>query len=85
MDAEPAQSNLGMPVRPPGGASVLQLAQSGDQQAFRQLVEQHQAKVFGVALRLMGRHADAQELAQDVFVQLRSASRWADAAQVLIT
>lgn len=70
MDAEPAQSNLGMPAEPAGNPSLLQLAQSGNRQAFRQLVEQNQSRVFGVALRLMGRHADAEELAQDVFVLL---------------
>jgi RNA polymerase sigma-70 factor, ECF subfamily len=70
MDAESTHSTLGMQAEPAGDASLLQLAQSGNRQAFRQLVEQHQSKVFGVALRLMGRHADAEELAQDVFVQL---------------
>lgn len=59
-----------MPTEPAGNPSLLRLAQSGNRQAFRQLVELHQAKVFGVALRLTGRHADAEELAQDVFVQL---------------
>lgn len=52
---------------------MLQRAQSGDRLAFRNLVQQHQARVFGVALRLMGRHADAEDLAQDVFVQLHGA------------
>lgn len=57
---------------PAGQISVLQLAQSGDRLAFRRLVELHQPRVFGVALRLMGRHADAEELAQDVFVQMHN-------------
>ncbi|MDQ2641999.1 MAG: sigma-70 family RNA polymerase sigma factor [Pseudomonadota bacterium] len=49
---------------------MLRRAQCGDALAFRQLVERHQARVFGVALRLVGRHADAEDLAQEVFVQL---------------
>ncbi len=55
------------------GFSVLQHARTGDLQAFRQLVLQQQARVFGIALRLTGRPSDAAELAQDVFVSLHSA------------
>jgi RNA polymerase sigma-70 factor (ECF subfamily) len=72
MDAEPGRSSQSMPAGKSGRISVLQLAQSGDRMAFGQLVEQHQARVFGVALRLTGRHADADELAQDVFFQLHA-------------
>lgn len=70
MDAESIQSIAGHGAVPPGENSLLQLAQRGDRLAFRRLVEQHQARVFGIALRIAGRHADAEELAQDVFVQL---------------
>jgi len=70
MDAEPAQSNPSLPGDTASEISILQFAQSGDRSAFQQLVEQHQARVFGVALRLVGSHADADELAQDVFVKL---------------
>jgi RNA polymerase sigma-70 factor (ECF subfamily) len=70
MDAESAEPIMNLPAGLAGEDSVLQLAQSGDRRAFRQLVEQHQARVFGIALRLVGRRADAEELAQDAFVQL---------------
>jgi hypothetical protein len=70
MDVESTRTNLGTPAGAAGRMSLLQMAQSGDRLAFQQLVEQHQARVFGVALRLMGRHADADEIAQDVFLQL---------------
>src|SRR5690606_12117533 len=72
MNAESAEPDMGLPAGPAGEGPVLQLAQSGSRSAFRQLVEQHQARVFGVALRLVGRRADAEELAQDVFVQLHA-------------
>lgn len=52
---------------------MLQQAQRGDPLAFRLLVQQHQARVFGIALRLTGQRPDAEELAQDVFVQMHEA------------
>ncbi|MEO8315584.1 MAG: HEAT repeat domain-containing protein [Pseudomonadota bacterium] len=53
--------------------AVLQNARGGDLQAFEQLVRQHQAEVFGLALQLTGQDSIASELAQDVFVQLHAA------------
>jgi RNA polymerase sigma-70 factor (ECF subfamily) len=73
VDNEPVQPFLSLPPEPDHEASVLQLAQRGDRLAFRQLVQQHQARVFGIALRLTGRRPDAEELAQDVFVQMHAA------------
>jgi RNA polymerase sigma-70 factor (ECF subfamily) len=73
MDAEPAQSDSTMQEAAGGEASLLQRAKSGDARAFGHLVELHEARVFGVALRLMGEHVDAEDMAQDVFVQLH---RW---------
>jgi len=73
---EPA---CGPPVDPPQelpAASLLgdlQAAQRGEQAAFARLVRAHQARVFSVALRLTGRREDAEELAQDAFVQLHAA------------
>jgi RNA polymerase sigma-70 factor (ECF subfamily) len=54
-------------------AVELQAAQRGDHAAFARLVRTHQARVFSVALRMTGRREDAEELAQDVFVQLYAA------------
>jgi RNA polymerase sigma-70 factor (ECF subfamily) len=56
-------------------APLLQLARGNDREAFRRLVAACQARVYSVALRLTAQHADAEELAQDVFVQLH-ASLW---------
>lgn len=73
MDTEPLQSSLSPAALPEGESSALRQAQHGDEAGFRQLVQQHQARVFGMALRLTGRRADAEELAQDVFVQMHAA------------
>jgi RNA polymerase sigma-70 factor (ECF subfamily) len=51
----------------------LTAAQRGDSPAFARLVRAHQARVFSVALRLTGSREDAEELAQDAFVQLHAA------------
>ncbi|HMA11655.1 MAG TPA: sigma-70 family RNA polymerase sigma factor [Steroidobacteraceae bacterium] len=51
----------------------LVAARRGDSAAFARLVRAHQARVFSVALRLTGSREDAEELAQDAFVQLHGA------------
>lgn len=56
-----------------GVAEDLAAAQRGDSPAFARLVRVHQARVFSVALRLTGSREDAEELAQDAFVQLHAA------------
>ena len=51
----------------------LERARDGDLAAFRELLRAHQGRVFSMALRFTGRRADAEELAQDVFLQLHGA------------
>jgi RNA polymerase sigma-70 factor (ECF subfamily) len=51
----------------------LAAARRGDNLAFARLVRAHQNRVFSVALRLTGSREDAEELAQDAFVQLHAA------------
>jgi RNA polymerase sigma-70 factor (ECF subfamily) len=51
----------------------LAAARRGDLTAFARLVRLHQARVFSVALRLCRQREDAQEIAQDAFVQLYGA------------
>jgi RNA polymerase sigma-70 factor, ECF subfamily len=54
-------------------ATWLAAARRGDLAAFARLVRLHQARVFSVALRLCRQREDAQEIAQDAFVQLHGA------------
>lgn len=42
---------------------------SGDRNAFEELVDRHQEAVFNVALRMVGRYEDAQDIAQTVFLK----------------
>jgi RNA polymerase sigma-70 factor, ECF subfamily len=51
----------------------LDRARRGDLNAFRDLMRAHQARVFSVALRFTGQRSDAEELLQDVFLQLHGA------------
>jgi RNA polymerase sigma-70 factor (ECF subfamily) len=55
------------------GPTSLERAQRGDLPAFRELLRAHKARVFSIALRFTGRRADAEELAQDVFLKLHGA------------
>lgn len=62
------------PTRPdPGGDARdrrLARARAGDLDAFADLVRHHQRLVFGIACRMLDDRAAAEDLAQDVFVQL---------------
>jgi len=51
-------------------SSVLARAAGGDPEAFAVLVRRHQGLVFSVALHFFRDRALAEDLAQDVFVQL---------------
>ena len=51
--------------------------QSGDAEAFRQLVEHNQAKVYSVVYRLMRDHGLAEDLVQEAFLRVfRTAKRY---------
>lgn len=49
--------------------ALVTQAQSGDMQAFEQLVLLYQDRLYGLCHRLAGNHADAQDLAQEAFVR----------------
>ena len=52
---------------------LIARAQAGDTGAFRELVERHQARAYTLALRILRSTADAEEVAQDVFVRVWTA------------
>jgi RNA polymerase sigma-70 factor, ECF subfamily len=50
----------------------LAKAQAGDMGAFAALVTEHQKSVFGLALRMLGATHLAEDIAQEVFMQLHA-------------
>jgi RNA polymerase sigma-70 factor, ECF subfamily len=82
-------AQVGRPVLRDGGATglmadrddTLARARSGDATAFAALVRQHQSMVFSLALHVLRSRPAAEDLAQDVFLELyRSLPRIESAA-----
>jgi len=55
---------------PPG---LLARLRAGEPRAFEELVIGYQHRVFGVALRMLGSRAEAEEIAQEVFLRAHRA------------
>ncbi|MEX1221003.1 MAG: sigma-70 family RNA polymerase sigma factor [Idiomarina sp.] len=49
---------------------LVERAQAGDMQAFQRLFQRHQKRVFGLVYRLCNDTSYAEDLAQEVFVQV---------------
>lgn len=65
----PAPKDLGSrPLVPDDDSPLLLRAQSGDMAAFESLVERHQARVYGLAVRMLNSEADAAEVTQEAFL-----------------
>jgi RNA polymerase sigma-70 factor, ECF subfamily len=58
------------PIVPTADDERLARARAGDGGAFAEIVRRHQGSVFSLAWRMLGRRDQAEELAQDVFLQL---------------
>lgn len=63
-------------ARDPDDALMARIA-AGERRAFDALVHRHLDRVHALAARVVGRGADAEEVAQEVFLRVwRSAGRW---------
>ncbi|HLA84660.1 MAG TPA: sigma-70 family RNA polymerase sigma factor [Thermoguttaceae bacterium] len=51
-------------------AAIVQAAQDGDREAFDRLVDRFESTVYAICLRRLRNRADAQELCQEVFMQV---------------
>src|SRR5438309_6533013 len=60
-----------LPAASPDNVEILiQRCLEGDQAAWEQIVKQHWRKVFNVAYKFVGKHDEAEDLAQDVFLKI---------------
>jgi len=64
----PAEAQLN--ERQKADLEVVRRFKSGDQAAFRELVERHQSKVFSLAHRILRNRQDAEDIAQMVFTKV---------------
>src|SRR3954469_25603618 len=49
---------------------LIEQCLSGDQSAWDTIVRQHWRKVFNVAYKFVGRHDEAEDLTQDIFLKI---------------
>jgi RNA polymerase sigma-70 factor (ECF subfamily) len=47
---------------------LLRRLRDRDERAFRELVEEHRDRVFNITLRMLGNRAEAEDVAQEVFI-----------------
>jgi RNA polymerase sigma-70 factor, ECF subfamily len=58
------------PAEPPTIDTLIERCLAGDQVAWEAIVRQHWRKVFNVAYKFVGRHEEAEDLAQDIFLKI---------------
>jgi RNA polymerase sigma-70 factor, ECF subfamily len=50
--------------------ALIQQCLNGDQAAWEEIVRRHRRKVFNVAYKFVGRHEEAEDLTQDIFLKI---------------
>ena len=65
-----ASDEKGYGVTTASDAFLLEKFRSGDESSFEELFARHYDMVYGVLFRLMGSRAEAEDLAQEVFLKL---------------
>src|SRR5436309_15058425 len=50
--------------------SLIEQCLSGDQNAWEEIVRTHWRKVFNVAYKFVGKHDEAEDLTQDIFLKI---------------
>ena len=63
-------SSPSSPPPPTETDALIERCLAGDQQAWNQIVRQHWRKVFNLAYKFVGRHDEAEDLTQDIFLKI---------------
>jgi len=50
--------------------SLLRRLRERDEKAFRELLEAHRDRVYNISFRMLGNRAEAEDLAQDIFIKV---------------
>lgn len=70
MAEEPSADPQAQAVRQDDNLVAIERASTGDGDAFEMLVPKHQTWVFSLAYRMLGDHAEAEEMAQEIFLKV---------------
>src|SRR5665213_1984425 len=65
-----ADRNTELPEAPDTVEMLIQRCLKGDQLAWEAIVRQYRRKVFNVAYKFVGRHDEAEDLTQDIFLKI---------------
>jgi RNA polymerase sigma-70 factor (ECF subfamily) len=57
-------------AQPAAPDELIERCLQGDQQAWEAIVRQHWRKVFNVAYKFVGKHDEAEDLTQDIFLKI---------------
>ena len=68
-----------------GELEMVRRVQSGDQRAFRELMERHQAKVHSIIYGILHNREDAEDITQQVFTKVYFAIKDFDCRCLLLT
>src|SRR5712671_1158378 len=66
------------PASPEPTEALIQRCLNGDQAAWELIVRQNWRKVFNVAYKFVGKHDEAEDLTQDIFLKIFKALRTFD-------
>ena len=66
------------PAQAPSVDELIERCLAGDQDAWEQIVRLHWRKVFNVAYKFVGKHDEAEDLTQDIFLKIFKALKTFD-------
>src|SRR4051794_38429586 len=67
---QPGNTTQQMMLRDPDVALMVRVRDADDSTAFAGLVENYQSRLVGVLQHILGRHEEAEDLAQEVFLRV---------------